>query len=136
MDELNKMLNNHLRKAMNLAMDKMEADTFDTVGKFYTKGKPKSYKRTGALGNTPMATNLTVGSNMMSFTVYLNTAYTYTTGDNPTMSQVLQLANYGKKWTTKGGSLARDTLGKKGFWENAENKMEKSFYRVMRSFFK
>lgn len=135
MNELNKLLRNQMQKAMNLAKSEMEADTFEATGDFYTQGNPVMYKRTGALGNTPMSTNLTVGSNTMSFMVYLDTAYTYTTGSKPTMTQVLELANYDKRFTTKNGYTAKPTLGKKGFWENAETNMEQTFYTVMGSFF-
>lgn len=49
MSELNAMLIKELGKAMNVTSEKTLADMYDETGKFYTKGKPVMYKRTGAL---------------------------------------------------------------------------------------
>lgn len=136
MRELEAMLMKELRKSMNVASEKMLADMYEETGKFYTKGKPKQYIRTGALGDTPKTTALTVAGNTVSFEAYLDKDHQYITGDNPNMEQVLNLANSGKAWTTKGGKQARATLGKKGFWEASEKKMERTFNRTMRKFFK
>lgn len=140
MSELNAMLIKELGKAMNVTSDKVLADMYDETGKFYTKGKPVMYERTGALGDTPKTTSPTISSfgngGEVSFDAYLDTNYQYTSGDNPSMQQVLELANYGTPWTTKSGATAKPTLGKKGFWERAEKKMEKTFNRTLKKFFK
>ena len=135
MDELNAMLISEMRKAMSLASNQMLPDMYGETYKFYTKGKPKEYERTGALGDTPKTTAVSSSGNVVSFKAYLDTSGGYTTGDNPSMTQVLDLANYGKPWTTKSGSPARATLGKKGFWERAEKKMQRTLDRTMRQFF-
>ena len=70
-----------------------------------------------------------------AFDAYLDQSYVYPTGDNPSMGQVLDLANYGKPWITKSGTPARHTLGKKGFWDRAEKKMEKTLDDTMSQFF-
>lgn len=133
--ELEQMLLKEMRKAMNVASERMLADMYDETGGFYTQGNPKMYQRTGALGDTPKTTAVSSSGNVVSFKAYLDTSGGYTTGDNPSMTQVLDLANYGKPWTTKGGSPARATLGKKGFWERAEKKMQRTLDRTMRQFF-
>lgn len=135
MKELEQMLLKEMRKAMNVASERMLADMYDETGGFYTQGNPKMYQRTGALGDTPKTTAVSSSGNVVSFKVYLDTSGGYTTGDNPSMTQVLDLANYGKPWTTKSGSPARATLGKKGFWERAEKKMQRTLDRTMRQFF-
>ena len=135
MKELEQMLLKEMRKAMNVASERMLADMYDETGGFYTQGNPKMYQRTGALGDTPKTTAVSSSGNVVSFKAYLDTSGGYTTGDNPSMAQVLDLANYGKPWTTKSGSLARATLGKKGFWERAEKKMQRTLDRTMRQFF-
>ncbi|MDY4495008.1 MAG: hypothetical protein SPE24_09080 [Erysipelotrichaceae bacterium] len=135
MKELEQMLLKEMRKAMNVASERMLADMYDETGGFYTQGNPKMYQRTGALGDTPKATAVSSSGNVVSFKAYLDTSGGYTTGDNPSMTQVLDLANYGKPWTTKSGSPARATLGKKGFWERAEKKMQRTLDRTMRQFF-
>lgn len=135
MKELEQMLLKEMRKAMNVASERMLADMYDETGGFYTQGNPKMYQRTGALGDTPKTTAVSSSGNVVSFKAYLDTSGGYTTGDNPSMTQVLDLANYGKPWTTKNGSPARATLGKKGFWERAEKKMQRTLDRTMRQFF-
>ena len=136
MSQLNAMLMKELRKAMNVASEKMLADMYDETGKFYTKGKPKSYERTGALGDTPRTTALTSVGNSVSFEAYLDLNHQYTTGSYPSMEQVLKLANSGIPFTSKNGYPARPTLGKKGFWEASEKKMERTLNQTMRKFFK
>ncbi len=136
MRQLEQMLLKEMRKAMVVASDKVLADMYDETEKFYTKGKPKKYQRTGALGDTPNTTAITTSGNEVSFNAYLDTSYTYTTGSTPSMTQVLDLANYGIPFTTKNGYPAKPTLGKKGFWERAEKKMQKTLDRTMKKFFK
>ena len=81
----------------------------------------------------------------VTFDAYLDQTHEYTTGDEPTMDKVLELANYGTPWITKtysvngrtvGGNPAKPTVGKKGFWERAEKKIEKDLKKTMRAFFK
>ena len=136
MNQLNNMLMKELRKAMNVASDKMLADMYGETGKFYTKGKPKSYERPGALGDTPRTTALKTFGNIVSFEAYLDLNHQYTTGSYPNMEQVLNLANSGIPFTSKNGYPARPTLGKKGFWEVSEKKMERTLNQTMRKFFK
>lgn len=136
MNQLNNMLMKELRKAMNVASDKMLADMYGETGKFYTKEKPKSYERTGALGDTPRTTALKTFGNIVLFEAYLDLNHQYTTGSYPSMEQVLNLANSGIPFTSKNGYPARPTLGKKGFWEASEKKMERTLNQTMRKFFK
>lgn len=135
MSQLNAMLMKELRKAMNVASEKMLADMYGETGKFYTKGEPQ-YERTGALGDTPRTTALTSAGNSVSFEAYLDLNHQYTTGSYPNMEQVLKLANSGIPFTSKNGYPARPTLGRKGFWEASEKKMERTLNQTMRKFFK
>lgn len=134
MDELEAMLYSEMRKAMDVASNQMLPDMYDETYKFYTKGKPKQYERTGALGDTPAVSPLTAVGKTVSFDAYLDTTHQYTTGKNPTMLDVLNLANYGTTSSSVGD--LRPALGKKGVWEAAEKKMDKTFNRTMRKFFK
>lgn len=136
MIKLEQMLLKEAQKAMVVASDKILADMYDETEKFYTKGKPKMYQRTGALGDTPRTTTISTSGNEVSFDAYLDTSHNYTSGSNPSMTQVLNLANYGTPFTTKNGYSAKPTLGKKGFWERAEKRMQKTLDRTMKQFFK
>lgn len=134
MKELEQMLLKEMRKAMNIASEKMLADMYEETGDFYTKKKPKIYERTGALGDTPRTTTPTVVENSISFEAYLDKSHKYTTGKNPTMKDVLNLANYGIKSSSVGN--LRPALGKKGFWEESKKKIEKTLDTTMKRFFK
>lgn len=136
MSQLNTMLMRELRKAMNVTAERTLADMYDETAKFYTKGKPKLYQRTGALGDTPRTTPIKSADNSVSFEAYLDLSHKYTTGSYPSMEQVLKLANNGIPFTSKNGYPARPTLGKKGFWEASEKKMERTLNRTMGKFFK
>lgn len=136
MSQLNAMLTKELRKAMDVTSEKALADMYDETGKFYTGGNPSMYQRTGALGDTPRTTAVSMGGQTASFEAYLDQSHQYYTGDHPSMGQVLDLANYGKRWITKGGNPAKPTVGKKGFWERAEKKIGKTFERTLKKFFK
>ncbi len=138
MQQLNKLLMKQLNKAMFVASEESLADMYEETEKFYTKGKPKYYVRTGALGDTPRTTSLTsvndINGGCVSFEAYLDTSSNYTTGKNPSMEDVLNLANYGVSPPPPGH--LRKTLGKGGFWEKSEEKMEKTLNKTMKKFFK
>ncbi|MCD7810267.1 MAG: hypothetical protein LUG91_00180 [Ruminococcus sp.] len=136
MKELEDMMLKEMRKAMNVASEKMLEDMYKETEGYYTSGNPKKYVRTGALGDTPRTTSVSSAGDTVSFKAYLDTNYKYTTGDNPNMEQVLNLANYGKAWKTKSGAMARPTVGNKGFWEKSEERMRITFDNTMRKFFK
>lgn len=140
MQQLNAMMLKELRKAMSIVEKKSLADMYDETGKFYTSGNPKMYQRTGALGDTPKTTSLTSSqmgnSASVSFEAYLDTSHSYTTGANPNMQQVLELANDGTPFETKNGYPAKPTLGKKGFWQESEKKIKKELDDTLGKFFK
>lgn len=135
MAELEKMLLKEMKKAMQVSAQKSLADMYEETGDFYTGGDPDIYERTGALGDTPRTTEVSTSGNEVSYKAYLEKTGGYTTGDNPSMEQVLNLANYGDAWTTSSGKKARPVVGKSGFWERAERKIEKDLNDTMSSFF-
>lgn len=135
MNDLERMLRKEARKAMDVVSAKALGNMYEETGDYYSQGKPKMYQRTGALGDTPKVTKTTSLGDEVSFDAYLDQKYVYETGDNPTMGQVLDLANYGTPWTTHSGATARATLGKKGFWERSEKKIEKTLDDTMSQFF-
>ena len=139
MTQLNNMLMRELRKAMDIASNEILADMYEETGKFYTQGNPK-YERTGALGDTPettpLASSVSANGGQVSFDARLNTSHQYTTGSKPNMEEVLLLANSGIPFTTKNGYPAKPTVGKKGFWEASEKKMQKTLDDTLNKFFK
>lgn len=135
MSQLENMLISHMQKAMGVASERIKADVMEETYNFYSGSSPKMYVRTGALGSTPEVTGLTSKGKSVSFDAYLDDSHRYDTGDNPSMAQVLQLADRGIPWVTSSGATARPTVGNSGFWERSEKKMQKTLDDVMRLFF-
>ena len=133
MKQLEQALLKEVRKAMKVASDKAEADMFEETGRFYTKDDPKVYQRTGALGDTPKTTAISCSGNEVSFEAYLDDSQRYTTGKNPTMTDVLNLANSGI--TSSSVGKLRPTVGEEGFWDRAKEKMKKDCEETMGKFF-
>lgn len=134
MKELEAMLMKQAQKAMQVTQKKAEADMFEAVGGFYTGGEPELYERTGALANTPSTSPISSGGNTVSFKAYLDDSHQYTTGKNPNMKDVLNLTNYGI--TSSSVGTLRHAVGKEGYWEEAEQNIEKDFKETMGKFFK
>lgn len=126
MRELENMLMKQLKKAMNVASQKMLADMYTETAAFYTKGNPKYYMRTGALGDTPRTTALSVNGKQVSFEAYLDQTHSYSTGTF-TMGQVLEHA--------ESTHFRAGIKGKPKFWMNSEKRMEKTFNKTLREFF-
>lgn len=135
MKQLEQALLNKAKKAMEAASADILADMREGTNYFYTGNKPQKYNRTDALRNTPRTSVVSVIGNEISFNAYLDKSHSYTNGSNPSMAQVLNLANYGIPFTTKNGYPSRATVGQKGFWERAEKKMQKSLVKNMKKFF-
>ena len=129
-EELERALMRNMRNAMKSVEAKALADMYDETGKFYTGGEPKEYQRTGALGDTPRTTKPTLSGDTVEFKAYLDTSGGYTTGKKPSMEQVLTLADKGSY------PGLRPTVGKGGFWERAEQKIEKALDTTMKAAFK
>ena len=133
MNELNSILIKEMRKSMKVVSEKILGDMYDKTYGFYTKGDPKVYQRTGALGDTPKVTAPIVTANTVFFNAYLDTSHEYTTGKNPTMLDILNLANYGE--TNSSVGVLRPTLGNKHFWEASVDKMSEHLDVTMGKFF-
>lgn len=124
---IKKALMKELKAAMNEAEAKAKEDLKAGTDYFYAGGEPSVYQRTGALGDTPRTGNRRNSDTSITFEAYLDKSHTYTTGDCPSMEQVLNLANYGKAWAAQIGS----TVGNKGFWEKAIKDVEQDFYSII-----
>ena len=136
MDEVRKIIADRVELAMNEAQKKVYEELKKAVLTFYTV-HPKVYVRTGFLRNSPKVDNVYRYTDHVSFRALLDGGkHSYTTGDKPSAEQVFELANYGNAWRTKSGAYARDTVGRKGFWEKGLVKMEKAFNSALKNYFK
>jgi hypothetical protein len=127
--ELNRMIMAELRSAMNEAAFQMERDMESATQYFYSGGQPRMYHRTGALGETPRVSDIRESDNSVEFEAYLDQSNMYSTGKDPTMSDVLNLANYG--YTHGSVGRLRPTVGNAKFWERAKDDMESTLKRIM-----
>jgi len=128
--ELQRDIMKSMQKAVRVTEQKALADMYEETGGFYTGGEPVMYERTGALGDTPKTTSPKVNNDSVSFEAYLDQSHGYTTGKNPSMTDVLHLTNDGNYHGL------RPAVGKTGFWDRAEEKIEKDLNSTMGSFFK
>lgn len=135
MKQIESMLMQEIEKAMNEASKKALEDMKEEVSGFYAGGTPTMYERTGALGDTPRTTSLTVTGNEISFNAYLDENHRYTTGKNPTMEDILNLTKATPVHNSSVGYL-RSVRGRVGFWERAKDKMERDFNETLRKTFK
>lgn len=137
MAELRAMLLKEMSSAMKEASETALADMQEATDYFYAGGTPKKYTRTGALGDSPMVTDVKrAGGDAVAFDAYLNDQSSYMSGSRPTMGEVLLLADQGIPFTTKNGANAGPTVGNKGFWKKAKDEMRKSLLKTMKAHFK
>lgn len=125
MAQLEAMLKQQLKKAMQVVSVKAEKDLDEATDYFYNGGQPQKYVRTGKLGSTPRTTALSESGNSVSFEAYLDQSGSYTTGSKPSMGTVLEWANTG----------SAGIVGSPLFWEYGIDKIEKDFNDTLASFF-
>jgi len=136
LDELRKMIMKQMAVGVENASTAMEEDTREGLEGYYRSGSPNTsapfhYVRTDTMKNTPRRYKIKRAGDTVTGGVYLETSHQYDTASKPTMLQVLNLANYGIRFRTRGGGLAHPTAGKRGFWEKSLEAMDKSFNREM-----
>lgn len=127
--ELEKAIMKEIVSAMRETEYMAMGDMNEGIDVFYGGGTPVMYKRTGQLRSTPKTSGVEVEGKSASFKAYLDQSGGYTTGKQPSMATVLQLANYGNV------SGYRPTVGAKGFWEYSEKLIEESLNKAFSSRF-
>lgn len=135
-------LHSLLLRRVESAMDSVQREVLkgmytETYG-FYTSREPKVYQRTGALGDSPRVTTVTVKRRLhggkVSFEAYLDTNYTYTSGRHPNMLDVLNVAENYKNNNSSVGYL-RPPVGKQGFWRRSQKRIDKAINKQLGKFF-
>lgn len=133
MEQLNQQLLEYMKEAMSAVAIEASQDMYDATDYFYSVD-PVEYVRTYALGRTPRTSDIRTGPRSVEFDAYLDRSYVYTSGKKPTMKDVLKLANEGV--TTSSVGRLRPAVGRQGFWEKAENDMERDLKKIMGKYFK
>lgn len=130
MRQLEQALRQQVKTVIESAGNKALEDMQDELQRYYDSAAPKKYKRTEAMKNTPKLSSVTSDGKEVSVEVYLDQSHRYTTGKNPTMTDVLNLANSGKTDESSVGYL-RPTVGERGFIERAEERIEQDCKEIM-----
>lgn len=124
MKELEKMLMNEIANGVEAANQKSFQDLEDNLARFYTKGKPKLYERTGKLGMAGRTDNVEVKGKTAEAKVYIDDSYEYTTGEHDT-AHVIRDAENGKGGILGQGHFWADT--EKNIQQHLDDEMKKRF---------
>ena len=134
MRELEQMLIEEMALTMLATSKDVLKDMRSETSGYYDGSTPKVYVRTHALENTPHTSPIRREGKALTFDAYLDDTHNnYTSGKQPTMLDVLNLANDGV--TNSSVGYLRPTIGNRHFWERALAKMEKTFDKNMRNTF-
>lgn len=128
--EMERAMKKKITRAMQEFRLKASDDMKEEMTEYYMSGTPKVYERTYEMDNSPEVLPVIDEGDEITTIARLNTDFKYNTGKEPTMEDVLNLANYGTNQSSVG--YLRDTVGKEGFWEEMQDRMEKDFYSTMR----
>lgn len=113
--QLEKALMEAIEAGMNDASNKVQDAAYEELYDFYSSPDPKVYQRTGSLLNSPNKTSLNQSGNTVSFEVFLDDNYAYSTGTY-SAAEVISAAETGY-------APAR-IVGQPHFWERTENRID------------
>ena len=137
MSELNTMLLQKISAAMQEVKSQALMDMKEQTSEFYDYASPVKYRRTHALEDSPKTSDIVVNSSFtggdVSFDAYLDQNHRYRTGKNPTMHQVLEVAESHKMCSYY---KLRAPVGHQGFWRRSQKSIASDLRRIMRKHFK
>lgn len=113
MKELEQMLMNVMQQGVEAANQAVYKDLTDNLARFYTKGSPKMYERTGQLGMAGRSENAERHGNEVVASTYIDDTYQYTTGTHSTPEIISDAENH------KAG-----ILGEGHFWADTEKNIQ------------
>ena len=134
MADLEKMIQQQARTAMQDVQKKVLSDMNYEVGQFYLQGNPSLYVRTGNLRSSPRVTGITGGGNTFGFDAYLDTGYYLV--PNP----IFTSRGYASYFTPEevfsaAESHAARILGKGGFWSRSLRDIKQDIVSIFSSYF-
>lgn len=134
MAQLKSMLQKEMRQAMDEVHSKVELDMKKELSEFYTQGSPKIYVRTGALGQSSRTTGISGGSDMLSFTAYLEPP-SYTVPNMAFVNRGFASRYSGDEVLHAAESHSSHILGKGGFWSRILKDIKVDLMTSMNSHF-
>lgn len=136
--ELEQMFRQALQMAMQAVESKAKDDMFEEVGNFYSIGSPTIYRRTGGLRSSPRTTGVSVGGAFggisASFEAYLEPPHyrvpniDFTSRGYASYFSPLQAMNAAEYHFAH-------VLGRPGFWQRSERRIEQDLNSTLASFF-
>ena len=133
MEALERALMNHVRSAINSAASRADRIMRESLDSFYEGGTPTMYERTDALRNTSEVTQPKTDGKTISFEARLNDSHVYATGKKPTMTDVIELTNYGNQMSSVG--YLAPAVGASGYLERAFDDVWKATQDALQSHF-
>lgn len=113
--QLEKALIKAVEAGMTEASNKIQDAAYEELYDFYSSPDPKVYQRTGALLQSPNKTEVSRSGDSVSFEVFLDDNYAYSTGTY-SAAEVISAAETGY-------APAR-IVGQPHFWERTENRID------------
>lgn len=144
-EELVRALADEMKKAMNELNVTSKNIVESELKAYYAGTSPKMYKRTGMLESSGEVTNVSGDRAEMSFIARMKKDYTYpsitytypdgghTTSKSPSMEDVLNLTNDGI--TSSSVGRLHPAIGRGGYWDRIEEKIEESQNTIMGNHF-
>lgn len=134
MAQLQKMLQDEMKAAMNEVHSKVEADMKKELSEFYSQGSPVLYVRTGALGRASRTTGVSGGGNTVGFDAYLEPP-SYSTPNMDFVNHGFPSYYDGATVLTAAESHSSHILGKGGFWSRILKDIKTDLTDAMSSHF-
>lgn len=131
--ELEQMILKDIKKAMQDTAKAALSDMKYQINDYYAGSNPKQYVRTYHLKKTPKVSKPESNGKLVQIKAYLDKNYDYTTGKQPSMTDVLELTNYHINWSSVG--WLRNSIGKMGYWERAKEDIQKDFSKSLQKYF-
>lgn len=113
--QLEKALMKAVEAGMTEASNKIQDAAYEELYDFYSSPDPKVYQRTGALLQSPNKTAVNCSGDSVSFEVFLDDNYAYSTGTY-SAAEVISAAETGY-------ATAR-IVGQPHFWERTESRID------------
>ena len=127
--ELERMLRQEVKSAMNELNSKALADMQKETQSFYTMGSPTIYRRTGQLGNSPRVTGVSGSGNSFSFEMYLEKPH-YTV-PNPAFTNRGYASYFSPLQAMNAAEYHfANVKGRPGFWNRSIKKVEQDGMKI------
>lgn len=136
MEELEKQIMDKMRTAMLVVRTKAEMAEKEELQSFYSTGNPSIYVRTGKLGNSDRISGLSGGGKRLSFDAWLDQSYGYDMPNEAFTSRGLPSYFSTPEVLIAAENGSSGVLGRPGFWQRTEKRIESDLNSTFASSFR